>query len=217
VQYTGHATPVTALALLGHDAASCASLDQAGCVHVWGRAGGQQRIVFAPASDAPEAHDAPDAASLTNVPLPWYSSPDRAAAAGNHQHQHQRQPPPSPSSAFHGRGWQCMGGLLTGKQIAQAAAGQLLPAAVITRGSAAGAGTAMGYTCMAGCAAAGRPQHLLAGTADSRLCLLDVAAGVVVSEAATALHRGPNPGASIIQACCVAPAGGWQAGGNSAG
>jgi hypothetical protein len=182
-------------------------------VHVWSRSSGQQRLVFAPAADAPEAHDAPDAAaSLINAPLPWYSSPDRDQQAG-----HRQQQPAPPPAAFHGRGWQSMGGLLTGRQIAQAAAGQPLPAAVVALGSAGGAGTAVGYTCVAGCAPAGRPSELLAGTADSRLCRLDAHAGVVVSELATTLRRGADPAASAVSACCVAPGGGWQAGCNGAG
>ncbi len=210
VQYAGHSMPVQSLALLGPQASSAASLDQAGCIHLWARASGQQQMVFAPASGAPDMQDGPDPTSLVNVPLPWYSSPVKQAAKP-------QVAPSAASGSFQGRGWQSMGGLLTGKQIALATAGELLPSAVLSSGSPAGAGTLLGYTCMAACSSAGRLADLLAGTADARLCLLDATAGAAASDMVAAPKRGTDPTAGIISAVCMAPDGSWAVGGTSGG
>ncbi|KXZ45563.1 hypothetical protein GPECTOR_53g149 [Gonium pectorale] len=132
-------------------------------------------------------------------------------------------------------GWQFMGGLKTSSQLAAAtvpqpaaAAGgggsigaQLsaasLPAAVAATAAAAvaGGGTLrQGYTVM--CGAVDEHRTLYAGTADARLCMLDIERGRVVAEwlAAPAVRIDPD---DAISALCTPGGGSDVAGGGLAG
>ncbi|PNH04938.1 hypothetical protein TSOC_008856, partial [Tetrabaena socialis] len=121
-------------------------------------------------------------------------------------------------------GWQSMGGLKTGRQLAAVAASGPGGAAAAGGGgggapaaAAAGGGPLrLGFTCM--CVAADEHRLLYAGTADARLCALDLERRRVVSEwlAAPAVRQYDTDDA-ITALCTPAGAGGGGGGGADGG